>query len=84
MRLLVARWLRWLADWLDPPEAVPPLVDPALLAAAKVIVAACEAIPHTSSYKRAQAMKAMIQHHPTIARRDLALAIELAVREVLS
>jgi hypothetical protein len=82
MKKTIASWLRRLANWLDP-VAIPPLVSRDLLDKAVWLVREIDEIKHTSSYKRAQAMKAMRLAFPDVPRRDLALAIELAVREVV-
>jgi hypothetical protein len=82
MKRWLARYLRRLADWLDPPVLPPPLVDPALVSRAALIVAEVDQLRHTSAYKRAIAFKTMRGEFPDVPRRDIAMAIELAVRQV--
>lgn len=82
LRQWCARQLRRWADWLAPIIVVP-LVDPALVTAACGAVLEAEATPHTSSYRRAMAMKQLMGQFPDTPRRDLSLAIELAVRQVV-
>jgi hypothetical protein len=82
MKKWFAHQLRRLADWLDPVEPVAPLVPTFVLEQARSIVATVDLSHHTGSYKRALAVKAMRMALPDVPRRDVALAIELAVREV--
>ena len=79
MKARLARLLRRLADWLDPR----PGVSDDLLQAACRAVRAADETPHTSAYKRAIAFKALHAEYPLVPRRDIGLAIELAVREVV-
>lgn len=79
LRARCARLLRRLAEWLDPA----PTVAPEILEAARAAVLAADALPHSSAYKRAIAFKALMPQFRGVARRDLGLAIELAVREVV-
>jgi hypothetical protein len=79
MRNWFARWLRRWADWLDPAGASV-TVAPDLLLTARRVVAQTELLHHTGSYKRVQAIKALRAAHPDEPRRDVSLAIELAVR----
>lgn len=83
MRKWFAHHLRRLADWLDPPAAPVPLVDPVLVSRAALVVVEAEATRHTSSFKRTIAMKAMRAAFPGVPRRDVSLAIELALRQVI-
>jgi len=79
MRNWLASWLRRLADWIDPAGAAL-TVPVALLTTARRVVAQTETLHHTSSFKRVQAIKALRAAHPGETRRDVSLAIELAVR----
>jgi hypothetical protein len=79
MRKTLAAWLRRLAEWLDPVSGV----SPELVSTAKRIVLETQNAPHTGAYKAVLALKALRKLHPGIRQRDLRLAIELAVREVL-
>lgn len=74
IRLLLAL-LRWLAPELAPPPAQ-------LWAEAQRVVREVRAVRHTGHYKRVLALNAMAARYPTARRRDLALAVELAVQEL--
>lgn len=82
MRVIV-RFCRWVLDLcgepVEPPP--PPLVDPLILASAITAVTIAQDAPHTGSYKAVIALKRLVADHPTTRRRDLRLAIELAVRQ---
>jgi len=79
MRALIARWLRRFADWLDPlpSEPLSPYLD-----LAREVVGMAAALNHTGSFKRLVAMKALMARLPKVRKRDLAFAIELAVKEL--
>jgi hypothetical protein len=77
MKKVLARWLRQLAEWLDPTQ---PLVDPTLLAFTRALVEAAEVLPQTSSFKRAKVMSALIHRFPNRPRRELSFAIEWVLR----
>jgi hypothetical protein len=80
---MIRRWivkvLRWLLGYLDP--SVPHPSD-ALTISARHTVEDLRNVAHTGSYKRVLAMKALMKKFPGRRRRDLALAIELAVQDL--
>ena len=77
MRAVMASWLRRLADWLSPASVVPEW----LVQVTRAAVAHADTLPHTGHFKRAVVLKTLGQRYPAIRRRDLALAVELAVRD---
>jgi hypothetical protein len=82
IRQRLALFLRWLAQWLDPVQPPVPLVARDVVDAAIEAVTIAQHIPHSAHYKRAQAFKALRVARPDVRRRDISLAIELALREV--
>ena len=82
MRKRLAYFLRWLAQWLDPVVPPAPLVPRDVLDAAIQAVSTAQQTPHTSHFKRALAFKALRRERPDVRRRDLSLAIEMALREI--
>jgi hypothetical protein len=79
----IASWLRRFAEWLDPQPVPEPLVPLDLLTSARHAVLEAGKTRHTGAFKAVLALKALRVLHPGIRQRDLRLAIELAVREVL-
>lgn len=78
LRRWLVRWLRVVLAWLDP-DAWP---SPAVQMAAHLIVRQAAKSPHTVHFKRAVAMKALQQTFPAVRRRELSMAIELAVKDL--
>lgn len=79
MKQWLASLLRRWAEWLAP---LPPAIPLAVLIASRLVVREVDKTPHTSAYKRALAMKALMRQFPDTARRDLAMGIEVAVRDL--
>lgn len=77
MRLVIASLLRRVADWLAPAPVLPEW----LLVVTRAAVAHADTLPHTGHFKRAVVLKALGRQHPELRRRDLALAVELVLRE---
>jgi hypothetical protein len=71
--------LRWLGGDLPPVPAPPP--DP-LFDAACVLVLELQGLRHTGHFKRCLAIKALRRQFPGTRGRDVAWAVERAVREV--
>ena len=73
MKRLITRFVLWLAEkygyW--PPHRV--------IASAKVLCAAQELVEGSGEYKRHQVYAKLIKEYPTISKRTLGLAIELAL-----
>jgi hypothetical protein len=82
MRKRLACFFRWLAQWLDPIAPTVPLVARDVLDAAIQAVSLAQQTAHTSHFKRAMAFKALRHERPDARRRDLSLAIEMALREI--
>jgi hypothetical protein len=79
MKKKFATWLRKIANYLDPPIS-PVAIE--LLDDAARLVKLQEETKHTGSYKRVMVMKELISSYPKVAKKDLSLAIELAVRKL--
>lgn len=77
----LASWLRWLADWCDPPVWTHgyDLTADALVAEAERTVGPQKL---HGDFKRRYVLNRLIKAHPTERTRDLALAIEYAVRRL--
>ena len=72
----LASILRRIANWLDPIE----VIDSSLITHARELTTSQESTLHTGSYKRAMVMKELMRVYPKTSRKDLSLAIELALR----
>jgi hypothetical protein len=80
MRQTVATWLRRLADWICPlPPPPTTAVDDRALVLARMLQSMTKA---SGEYKRHEVYARLIKEFPAVPRRDLALAIELAVRKL--
>ena len=79
----IAGWLRRLANWIAPPEL---FEAHAYDATADHLVAEAERVigprPMHNDFKRRYVMNRLIKAHPGERTRDLALAIEFAVRRL--
>lgn len=54
-------------------------IPPGLAASAKVILAQTEIMSGSGEFKRAQALRALMNRHPEVRERDCALIIELVL-----
>lgn len=83
----IVRILRDLLLWLDPPSPPPPPAppDPLDLAAESWVqkVEAAAATGTSGEYKRHTVYAELLKRFPERRKRDIALAIELAVQKVL-
>ena len=79
----LATWLRQLANWIDP-YRVPAVTadDDPVAAAADQLCYDLADLPQSGEYKRHQVYAKLIKQFPAVPKRDLALAIELAVRRL--
>jgi hypothetical protein len=82
--VVVGLWLARQGGWVEAqhvvyiPATIP--VSDALIASAKEMVVQTEKMPGGGEFKRREALRAMMNRHPDLPVKDLALAIEYAVR----
>ncbi len=69
-------WLARLGGWNEFTHGL----DPAILDSAKLMTTQAETMGGSGEYRRREALRAMMNRHPKAPERDLALAIELALR----
>ncbi len=75
-------WLARLGGWeLPAPSAPAPLVPGPVLAQARALTWAIDASPMGGEAKRHAVYAQLIKLFPAVSKRDLALAIELALKE---
>jgi len=83
---MIRRWLLSLADWIYRRYAVPTVAVTddlrAVVDSAREVVGTLDAItdPVSAEWKHATAYGRLVKRLPTAARRDIGLAIELALR----
>ena len=79
MRKWLASLLRRWANWLDPLPSFQG-VGSILIEEAKLLTSKQNKELHSGSYKRVMVMKELMIKYPNISKRDLSLAIEIALR----
>lgn len=77
MRQWLALVLRRWADWLDPPSDLSPLERRAL-----TLVRAADALDAGGEFKRRQVYAQLLKDYPAARRRDVGLAIEVAMQRL--
>lgn len=79
--VVVGLWLARLGGWTpDPPCALPHLTSD-YADTARLAVREAEKLGGSGEYRRREALRVMLNLNPGARERDLAMAIELAVRE---
>lgn len=84
MKLVIVKWLEQLLLWLNPPAPPAPPSPLQIAAEAAVLrVEANSAVGTSGEYKRHQVYAKLLKKFPDLPKRDIGLAIELAVHKVL-
>ena len=77
MKNFIIRFLVWLLGKLESPKDLPPYLE-----RAAVLVAAIDRVEQGGEWKRHQVYARLIKEFPQISRKDLGLAIEIAVQKL--
>ena len=72
-------WLARCGGWKDP-VLYGGLVSDDLLESARLMASQAEKIPGGGEYRRREVLRSLMNRHPTARVKDMALAIELAIR----
>lgn len=80
--VVIGLWLARKGGWeeVQPLPLLPVPLDQAIFASAQLLVAQAEGMKVSGEYRRREVLRGLMNRHPDATVKDLALAIELAVR----
>ena len=77
MKNFIIKYLVWLLNKLESPQDLPAYMD-----RAKILVTSIDKAEQSGEWKRHQVYARLIKEFPQISRKDLGLAIEIAVQKL--